>query len=134
MSKTDIVLAQKTAILSGQDSALQAGLEAVYDQAALEQKASDGTLSQSDVDAAVASAVAPLNAQIQSDALDLAAAQATAAANLAMVQQALTDMTAKEQLEEQSVLSLQNSIGAVQTSLDAIKALVFPAPTAPPTT
>lgn len=132
MAKVDVVAAQKSAILAGQDAALEAGLEAVYDQAALDQKASDGTLSQSDVDAAVAAAIAPLNLQIAADAQALSDAQAKAASDLAAVQAALADMTSKEQLEEQSVLALQNAVGAVQSSLDAIKALVLPPVVVPP--
>ena len=130
MSKTDIVSSQKAAILSGQDAALQAGLEAVYDLAAQEQKASDGTLTQGDLDAAIKAATDPLNAQIVQDQADLVAAHADADAKLAAVQSALEAMTSKEQLEEKVVSDLQSSVAQVQAALDAIKAIVIP--TLPP--
>lgn len=136
--KADFVAAQKAAILVGQDAALQSGLDSVWDQAALEQKASDGTLSQGDLDAAVAAAVGPLNEQIgvlqgqvSADADVLKAAQDKAAEDLGAVSQALIDMTAKEQLEEQAVADVVAKINQVQASFDAIKALLAPVAPAP---
>ncbi len=134
MSKTDIVSAQKSAILSGQDAALQAGLEAVYDQAATEQKASDGTLSQSDLDAAVAAAVAPLNQQVADltakDASDVAAGQAA----LVDLQGKLDALAAKESVEAGTLAALQSakdSLAKVLADLSGIGAPVpVPAPTA----
>ncbi len=45
---------------------------------------------------------------------------------LAAVNQALVDMTAKEQLEELAVADVKAKIDAVQASFDAIKAILFP--------
>lgn len=125
MAKEDVVATQKAAILSGQDAALESGLGAAFD--AGEADGNGPGFTQADIDAAVAAAVDPLNAQIAADALALSDAQAAADASLAAVNQALADMTAKEQLEEQAVMALQSSVAAVQVSLDAIKALVLPA-------
>jgi hypothetical protein len=139
MSKSEFVAAQKAAIIAGQDAAIQSGLDSVWDQAALEQKASDGTLGQPDLDAAVKAATDPLNAQIatlqsqiSADAETLKAAQDKAASDLEAVNKALTDMTAKEQLEEQAVADVVAKINQVQASFDAIKSLLAPAaPVAP---
>jgi hypothetical protein len=54
MAKADVVAAQKAAVLAGQDAALEAGLEAAYDGGAADQKESDGSFTQADIDAAVA--------------------------------------------------------------------------------
>jgi len=47
-------------------------------------------------------------------------------AKLAEVNQALVDMTAKEQLEEQAVADVKAKIDQVQESFDKIKAILFP--------
>ncbi len=132
--KQDTVQAQKAILLAAQDSALEAGLGACYDQGAVDQKASDGTLTQADIDAAVAQALA--EAKIASDAAlaelaatdaqTLAAEHEKAVADLAAVQTALDAMTAKEQLEEAAVADVQSSILKVQAAFDAIKALLLP--------
>lgn len=132
MAKSDVVAAQKAAVLAGQDAALEAGLEACYDQGAVDQKASDGTLTQADVDAAVKAAVDPLNAQIAADAQALADAQSQAQAAMADLQGKLDAMTAKEQSEEAIVQGLQSSAAAMQSALDALKAIIFPAPPSQP--
>lgn len=126
MAKSDVVAAQLQAILSAETQAISDGLSACYDQGAIDQKASDGTLTQADLDAAIKAATDPLNAQIAADAKALSDAQAKAASDLADVQKSLVEMTAKEKLEEQAVSALQSSIGQVQASLDAIKAIVLP--------
>lgn len=126
MAKADTVAAQKAAVLAGQDAALESGLESCYDQGAVDQKASDGTLTQADLDAAVKAATDPLNAQIAADATALAQAQADAQTQLASLTQQLSDMTAKEQGEEKVIAELQASVAAVQAALDAIKAIVLP--------
>jgi hypothetical protein len=142
MAKQDVVSAQLAAIQSAEVQAITDGLGACYDQGAVDQKASDGTLTQDDLDAAVKAATDPLNSQISAlqtkDAADvqaLADAQAKAASDLAAAQQALSDMTAKEQVEEGLVSGLQSAISSLQGSLDAIKAAVSavlnpPAPSA----
>ncbi len=124
MAKEEVVAAQLAAIQSAQTQALVDGLGAVYDQAALDQKAADGTLSQADVDAAVAAAQAV-------DAQALADATAQFNSDLAAVQTALDDMTAKEAMEEEAVKAVQASIDSVQASFDAIRALFPAAPVTP---
>lgn len=64
MAKADVVAAQKAAVLAGQDASLEAGLEAAYDGGALDQKASDGSFTQADIDAAKASQLAADQATI----------------------------------------------------------------------
>ncbi len=49
-------------------------------------------------------------------------------ASLAAVNQALVDMTAKEQLEELAVADIKLKIDQVQESFDKIKAILFPSP------
>ncbi len=83
---------------------------------------------QDQMDAAVAAGVTTAQA---ADAVSLAQAQAQAQSALQVVQAALDSMTAKEQLEEQAVAGLQSSIGQVQSALDAIKAIIIPAPIVP---
>ncbi len=143
MAKADVVQAQLAAIQTAETQAITDGLGACYDQGAVDQKASDGTLTQADLDAAVKAATDPLNAQIAtlqgevtSEAQALTDAQAQAATALVAVQKSLDDMTAKESVEEGLVTGLQNSIAAVQSSLDAIKAAVSAVlnPPAPPST
>ncbi len=131
MGKSDFVAQQLAAIQSGQTQVISDALGATFDEGALEQKASDGTLTQGDVDAAVAAAVAPLNAQIADltakDAADvqaLADAQAKAVSDLAALQGLLDAAVSADVADKALVSNLQGSIAAVQTSLDAIKAAV----------
>lgn len=131
MAKADVVAAQLQAIQSAEVQALTAGLGACYDQGMADAGGQPGTFTQADIDKAVKAATDPLNAQIASDAQALSDAQAKAASDLAAVQASLTAMTQKEQLEENAVAALQASIVQVQQSLDAIKAIVLPAPPAP---
>lgn len=137
MAKADDLAPIKAQLEAAQGVAEDVALSAAYDAgvASVPPSQGGGGFAQSDIDAAVKAAVDPLNAQISglqsqvvSDAQSLSDAQAKAASDLAAVQQALSDMTAKEQLEEQAVLGLQNSVAAVQQSLDAIKALIIPQP------
>lgn len=132
MGKQETIDSQKQALAQAQDAALDSALGNVWDESALEQKASDGTLTQGDLDAAVKAATDPLNAQIADDAQKLSAAIASAQADHDSLQKSLDDMTAKEQLEEKVVSDLQNAVGQVQASLDAIKALVLPQPVSSP--
>lgn len=80
-----------------------------------------GGFSQADIDKAVAQAQA-LDAQALKDAQD------KATADLAAVQSALDAMTAKEGIEEKAVAKVNDSVEQLQASLDAIKALLSPAP------
>lgn len=124
MAKEDVVAAGVLAVQAAEEQALKDQLGIAYDAGALDQKAADGTLSQADLDAAVAQAVAAVQSV---DAQALAEAQANAQGDLSLVQSALDAMTAKEQLEEKVVSDLNDAIQAVQASFDAIKAL-FPKP------
>ena len=124
MAKVDTVNAQIAAVQAGQLQALTDGLGVCYDQGALDQKASDGTLTQADLDKAVADAKA-------ADAVILAQAQADGQAALAVVQQQLTDMTSKEKVEEGVISGLQTAVTQAQAALAAIAAL-FPVPPTPP--
>ena len=108
-----VVQAESDAISGSYDDGLADGVASV--------PAGTGGFTQADIDSAVAAAQA-IDAQALSDA------QAKAASDLASVQQQLSDMTTKEQGEELVVTNLQTSVAAVQSSLDAIKALIFPAP------
>jgi hypothetical protein len=125
MAKADVVAAQLAVIQAAEVQAISEGLGACYDQGVADQVPSGGA-SQADIDAAVKAATDPLNEQVASLQQSLTDAQAKAASDLAGAQQALTDMTAKEQLEEQAVAALQSAITQVQTSLDAIKSIVLP--------
>lgn len=127
MVKADVVAAAVISIQGAQSQALSDGLGAVYDQGAVDQKASDGTLTQADLDAAIAAAVGPLNSQIAAlqaqDASDIAAGQAA----LATLQASFDALSVKEASEAGVVSGLQGSIGSIQGALAALQAL-FPAP------
>ena len=131
MAKSDTVATQLAAIQTAETQAITDGLGACYDQGAVDQKASDGTLTQADLDAAVAAAVAPLNTQIATltaqDAADvqaLADAQAKAVSDLAALQAQLDAAVSADVADKALVSNLQGAVAAVQTSLDAIKAAV----------
>lgn len=125
MGKQETVSAQKAAVLAGQDAALESGLETCYDQGAVDQKASDGTLTQADLDAAVAAAVGPLNDQIVAltaqDASDVAALGVAQAA-VTGLQAQVDALTAEDAADKAVVANFQNSIAALQAALDALKA------------
>jgi hypothetical protein len=135
MSKADLSSSIKASIIQGQDAALQAGLESMYDGAFAEGVASVPPADadeQTKIDAAVQAqkdadqvVIDGLNAQISKDAQDLSDAQAKALSDLAALQVALDAMTQKEQLEEQAVADVKAKIDSVQASFDAIRAL-FP--------
>lgn len=136
MSKEQIVSDAKSALVVAQDAALQSTLESVYDQAATEQKASDGTLTQGDVDSAVAAAVAPLNQQIADltakDAADMQSAVDAKAAGdqaVAAVQAQLDALSAKELVEAGVIDGLKGSVGILQDVVAKLSALTAPAPT-----
>ena len=118
MSKEQIVADGVAGIQAGQVQVLSDQLGLVYDAAALEQKASDGTLSQADVDAAVAAAQAV-------DAQALAAAQAASDAALAELQGQLTALSLKEGQEASVIAGLQASKDALAAALATLAGL-FP--------
>ncbi len=124
MSRDQIVADALTAISSGQAQVLTDAVGAAVDASALEQKASDGTLGQGDLDAAVAAAVAPLNAQIAQDATDLAAAHADADAKLAALQTSFDALTIDDTTKTAEVKNFTDSVAALSAALDAFKALI----------
>lgn len=143
MAKADVVAAQLAAIQSAETAAITAGLGSCYDQGAVDGAASaPGGFNQSDLDNAVAVAVAPLNAQItqlqaqdQTDAANASAAQAslaTANASIATLTQQLSDMTAQDNADKALVTNLQGAVASVQSALDAIKSALGLAPASAP--
>lgn len=123
MAKTDVVSAGIAAIQSAETQALSDQLGIAYDAGATDQKASDGTFTQADIDAAVTAAQAV-------DAQALAAAQATSDAAQAAIQAQLTALSTKEAPEAAAIAGLQASVAAAQVALAAIVAL-FPTPVVP---
>lgn len=139
MSREEIVSKALSDIVTGQAQVLSDVIGAAVDQSAIEQKASDGTLSQGDLDTAVAAAVEPLNQKIgelqlviATDEQALVDAHVEADAKLAEVTSALAAMTADDVVKTKAVTDLQGSVAAVQAALDSIKALLFPAPVPAP--
>ncbi len=126
MSKADIVAAALSAISAGSAQVLSDAVGAAVDQSALEQKASDGTLGQGDLDAAVAAAVAPLNEQIlaltDKDAADIAAGVAA----LSDLQGKLDTLAAKESVEAGIVNGLKDSLAALQDVVAKLSGIVTP--------
>lgn len=124
MSKEQIVSDAKAALLAGQDAILTQVLGVVADQSALEQKASDGTLSQADVDAAVLAAVTPLNDQIAAlqlqDAADIKAGQDA----LASLQATLDTLAQKEGIEASVIAGLQGSLSVLQDVVAKLSGLL----------
>ncbi len=132
MAIADRILEFKAKVADANDQALTELCEAV----ALDQKGADGTLSQGDVDAAVAlqkqADDAALAGQIAADGQALSDAQAASATALSDLQSKLDAMTEKEGLEEKSVKDLQTAMDTVQASWDAVKALFAPVVVPPP--
>ncbi len=120
--KQDVVDAGVAAVQAAEVAALKEQLGLAYDSGVSD--AQGGGLSQADVDAAV-------QAVKDADAAILEAAKADFQAQLSAVQQALSDMTAKEQLEEAAVADVKAKIDSVQEAFDKIKAFLFPAPPPP---
>lgn len=109
MTRADVISAGVLAIQAAEASALGSALGAAYDQGGVDQKASDGTFTQADIDSAVAAA----------QAVD-AAAQAAA---VKVVQDALTALIVKESAEASELVALQSGISALVA--------LFPVPAAP---
>lgn len=133
MSKEQIIADAKAALASGRDAIESQVLSDVADKSALEQKASDGTLGQGDLDAAVAAAVAPLNEQIAAlqaqDAADVKAGQDAVAAVQSQVAdvQSKLDLALKDKSADEAVIKgLQSSAAALKGLVDQLNAIVLP--------
>jgi hypothetical protein len=134
MSKEQVVSEQKAKIIADQDLALQVGLESVFDSAFSEGAASvppPDADEQAKIDAAVQiqkdadqAVIDGLNAQVSKDVQDLSDAHAKADADLAAVNQALADMTAKDQVAESEVADIKAKVEQLQSSLDVFKGLL----------
>lgn len=130
--KEDVVKSGVEGVAAGQAQVLVDQMGMVYDQAYAEGKAAEGGggLSQADVDKAVADQKA-IDDQALSDAhAEADAALADVQSKMADLQKQLDDMTAKDVVDAAAAASaadLAKSVAAMQTALDAIKAL-FPAP------
>lgn len=98
MARQDVIQQQLAAVQTSETQALTDALGAAYDQGATDQKASDGTLTQADLDAAVAAAVDPLNQQIAAfPAQQAAAVSAALDQAVGVVQSEETDLESKIQ-------------------------------------
>lgn len=134
MSKELVVAEQKSAILAGQDAALQAGLELVYDKALAEAPVGGGGFTQEQMDAAVALAVAPLNEanallQGQVDfhvAKDVEDEKQIAAGKLALedLRVAFEALSAKEQVEAGIIDGLKGSLAILQDVVAKLSGVV----------
>lgn len=125
MAKQDVVAAQLLVVQGEQTQAISDGLGNAYDAGLADGKAIGGGLSQSDVDAAVAAQLATDSAK---ETQDLSDAQGAANAQLSVVQQQLADMTAQDTVDKAALANLKGSLDQIQANLDAIKALLNPAP------
>lgn len=123
MAKPDSVAARLAQLQAATTQAESDAISGAYDDGALSVPTGTG-FTQTDINNAVA-------AQQTADAATLSTAQAQASAALAVVQGQLNDMTAKDQADEAVIDGLQGSVNAMQTALDAIKALI-PAPVPAP--
>lgn len=144
MSRDEIVSKALSDISTGQAQVLADAIGAAVDQSAIEQKASDGTLNQGDLDAAVASAVAaavaPLNDQIAAltaqDAADVQAGKDALAA-LSAVKDALQaqfdSLSVKEGQEASVISGLQGSLEQMKNVVSLLTGILAPpAPVEPP--
>lgn len=127
MGKLEAVAARKSVLLSAQDSAVDEFGGGCYDDGVASVPPGDAD-EQVKIDAAVAAAVEPLNAQIAQDALDLQAAHAEADSKLADLSAKLDVAVAAKNADEQAILALQGSVAAVRAALDAIGAIAIPVP------
>lgn len=146
MSKDQILADAISGISSGQAQVLQQVIGDALDKMALEQKASDGTLSQSDLDNAVAAQKAAdqaaLDAAVQKDIDDVKAGQdALQAAQdlLAAANVALADMTSNFNADEVIVGGLKGVVSQMQAAdqqlqgvVAALNSLGSPAPVPAP--
>lgn len=140
MDLTQRVSDAKVALVAAQDSVLTQVLTDLANNAANDQKASDGTFGQADIDAAVAAAVGPLNAQITAlqaqDASDIQAGKdAVSAVQAAMdaLQAQYSALAAKESTEAGTLQGLVGSISALQGVVAVLQGLQSqPAPAPAP--
>lgn len=141
MAKADVVSAAKSQFLQDEDAAAQKFGEACYDGGASDQKASDGSFTQADIDAAVKTATDPLNAQVTAlqaqDAADVATAQAAQAqvASLSATVDQMTgqigDLTKKLAADDSIVQGLKGSLSQLQAVEAALEQLIPPTPPTP---
>jgi hypothetical protein len=128
MAKSDVVQAQLAAIQQAQIDAIVAGLGAAYDAGMADVAPAQPGFTQADLDKAVADAKA-------ADAQVLADAQAKAVADMAALQGQFDSLSSKEAGENKIIVGLQGSIATLQSSLQALAALIpapAPAPEVPP--
>lgn len=111
MARADVQAAGLAAIQAADAQAISDNLGVAYDAGATDQKASDGTFTQADIDAAVA-------AQAASDNAAIVAAQA-AQANL---QASLDALSAKEAPEAALLQQISAGASALQAALSALLA------------
>lgn len=133
MSMQDVVSAAKAQFVSDQDAAAEKYGEACYNGGVIDDKATQGTLTQADLDAAISAAVAPLNQQISDltakDATDVQAAiDAKAAGDKAVadVQAKLDSLSAKEAPEASAIAALQQSVASLQSVLATLASIANP--------
>lgn len=86
MGKADVVAAAVQSVQAAQVQALSDGLGAVYDQGGVDQKASDGTFTQADIDAAVAAKGVADQAAVDALTAQVSALQADDNAKTAIIQ------------------------------------------------
>lgn len=121
--RQDVIDKGVAAVQAAEQQALSDQLGIAYDAGGVDQKASDGTLTQADLDKAVADAQAV-------DAQAAASAKAASDAALADLQTQMAALAAKEGQEAGVIAGLQSSVAAVEAALQAVTALL-PAPAAP---
>jgi hypothetical protein len=139
-TKADALTAFVSAVTAGQAQALNDAGSALYDQALVDNPpGTGGGFQQSDIDAAVAAAVAPLNDQIATltaqDASDIAAGQAALAdaqSKLGALQGQFDQLTAKEGSEAGILVSYQAALAQLQQVVSALQGLNLPVIPPPP--
>lgn len=133
MSRDQIIADAISAISVGQAQALSAAIGAAVDASAVEQKASDGTLTQADLDKAVADVKAQLDASVAQDALDKQAALDAKAAGdqaVADLQVKFDALASKEGVEASIVDGLKGSLASLQDVVAKLAAIQSPPPAA----
>lgn len=116
--KQDSIDKNFAAVQAAQSDAIKNGLGQAYDDGALDQKASDGTLSQADLDKAVADAKAV-------DAQALADAKTASDAAMVEAQKQISDLQSKLGLDDAALAAVQSSMQAIQDASAKLLAL-FP--------
>lgn len=129
MGKLEAVALRKGVLLSAQDASVQEFGEGCYDDGVASVPPGDAD-EQAKIDAAVAAAVEPLNAQIiglqAKDAADMqAAVDAKAAGDIAVaeVQSRLDALASKEGAEASIIAGLQGSLAVLKDIVEKLSAL-----------